>query len=112
MWNGLRPIYQNCSTKLMGFVCHVFNRIDCSKCIRNMVYGYNLSFVESNLSYSAIINSPLSFMGITFSVAPVLSHNICQGTIWYWWKLKTSSPGFKIEANPLATKFIPKWFQK
>jgi hypothetical protein len=48
------------------------------------------------------------------STAPVLSQSICQGTILLWCsiaEINTSSPGFKIEVNPFATKLIPKWFQ-
>jgi hypothetical protein len=60
---GTAPHLSKLQHQIMGFVCHVFNRIDCSKCIWNMVYGYNLSFVRKQF-ISAIINSPLSFMGL------------------------------------------------
>jgi hypothetical protein len=52
---------------------------------------------------------PLSFIGITFRLAPVFSHNICQGTILLWCsKAETiiSSPFFNSEEKPLATKLI------
>jgi hypothetical protein len=46
---------------------------------------------------------------MTFSTAPVLSQSICQGTILLWCsiaEINTSSPGFKKEVNPFATKLI------
>ncbi len=52
---------------------------------------------------------PLSNMGITFKIASVFSHNICQGTILEWCSKAetiTSSPLFISDAKPEATILI------
>ena len=66
-------------------------------------------FLDNNVSNSDMMSSPSSFIGMTFRVAPVRSHNICQGTILLWCsKAETiiSSPFFKREEKPFATRLM------
>jgi len=72
----------------------------------------NTTFVlsENNSAKASLSNSPSCVMGITFNMAPLFSHSICQGTILEWCSsadTRISSPSFNILENPLATKLIP-----
>jgi hypothetical protein len=66
----------------------------------------NFSFSDSNLSYSAMISSPIH--GMTFSTAPVFHTAFAKAQYYYGVPLPKLilSPGFKIEENPFATKLI------
>ena len=46
--------------------------------------GHHLVRGLSSFSYSSMMSSPRSFMGMTRSLAPFSSQSICQGTMLEW----------------------------
>ena len=87
-----------------------FTGLTVPRTLETCVTQTNLVLGVKSFSYSSNNSSPLSFMGITFSVIPLRLHSSCQGTILEWCSMDDtmiSSPSRNNSPSENATRLMP-----